>query len=388
MDLVEKTQKKVESSKKKLSKTIELKSYRKLAVNFLILTVNLIIIILYFSLSQAKIMIVPAKEEVEHSITIPIKEQVSLTDKELAVAGNITNIDVQDSKNFPVKSASSVPKTAKGMITIFNTTSNKNQTFVKNTRFQNQASIEIKIDKQIRIAPKSSIEVSAYASEPGISGEVKTTDGKFQVAALPYLKDKIYAEVSQDFIGGSVDVKVVSPSVFNNAKDSIESSLIDKAYETLSQTNSNIEKDSLIVEITNLESDANPGDENIENFTLSAKAKVSYFTYDSKRAEEIIKQELLKKIPPDKILIGFTEGPSLSISDDSVNVLASAKASIQRKIPEAALNQEDIVGMNEDEVREHFTRITGIRDVKINFWPFWVRSVPNLTDHVDIEIKK
>jgi len=61
---------------------------------------------------------------------------------------------------------------------------------------------------------------------------------------------------------------------------------------------------------------------------------------------------------------------------------------MQPKIPETALRQEDIIGMNQEEVRLHFTKITGIRDVKIKFWPFWVRSVPNLKDHIDIEIKK
>ena len=388
MDFVQKTQKKIETSRKKLVKTIELKSYKKLAVNFLILTANLIIIILYFSLSQAKVVIVPAKEDITHTISIPIKEEVSLADNELAVSGNIMSIEVSTSKTFPVDATSKVEKNATGAVTIQNTTRDRNQIFVKNTRFVNEAGLEIKIDKQVQIAPGKSITISAFASEPGAKGEVTSASGRFQVAALAYLKDKIYAEISTDFTGGEIEIKVLTPTAFNKAKDSLQAELRDKGYETLSQGSSDISKDDLAVEITDVQSDANPEDENVDTFTMTAKATVSAFSYDEKRAKEIIKQELIKRIPPDKLLIDFTGEPQITVNKTALQIDTTATAQIQRKIPEAALNQEDIVGMNEDEVREYFIKITGIRDVQIEFWPFWVRSVPNLKDHVNIEIKK
>ncbi|MBU2576014.1 hypothetical protein KKF64_02915 [Patescibacteria group bacterium] len=388
MNIIEKTQKKIETSRKKLAKTIELKSYRKLAVNFLILTINLIIIILYFSLSQAKIMIVPAKEEITHSMSLPIKEEVSLNDTELAISGNITSTQVEDTKNFIVESTSTVEKNASGNITIYNTTGDRNQIFVKETRFQNDAGIEIKINQRVQIPPKGQVAVQAYASEKGKSGNISSTSGKFQVVALPYLKDKIYAQVDQEFTGGESVVKVVTPTAFNNAKDAIKQSLLEKAWNILSESNSDIKKENLVIEITDLNSDANPGDKNVDNFTLRAKARINSLVYDKNRAEEIIKQELIKRIPPDKILVDFINEPIVNASKDGLQVTVSATAMVQRKVPDAILNQEDIIGMNEEEVKEHFTQITGIRDVQIKFWPFWVRSVPNLKDHIDIEIKK
>ena len=388
MDIVQRTQKKIESSRKKLVKTIELKSYRKLAVNFLILTINLIIIILYFSLSQAKIVIVPTKEEISHSMSLPIKEEVSLNDTELAISGNITATKVEDKKSFPIESTSTVEKNATGNITIYNTTRDRNQIFIKETRFQNDKGIEIKINQQIQIAPGGKATVKAYASEKGKNGNINSESGKFQVVALAYLKDKIYAEVDGEFTGGEAEIKILTPAEFNNAKKIIEDSLLDKAWTILSQSNDDIKKENLVIEITNIDSDANPGDENIESFTLQGKAQVSSLVYDKNRAKEIIQQELIKKIPPDKIFIDFIDEPIININKDELKVTASATAQVQRKIPESILNQKDIVGMNEEEVQAHFTRITGIRDVQIKFWPFWVRSVPNLADHIDIEIKR
>ena len=390
MYIVQKTQKKVESSKKKLVKTIELKSYKKLAVNFLILSVNLIIIILYFSLSQAKIKIVPAREDITHAMSFPIKESISAEDKDLAIEGTVATVKVEHSQTFQVEASSTVEKNASGAIVIYNKTSDRTQTFVKDTRFHNDQKIEIKIKKQVQVPPAGKITVDAYASEIGAAGEVSASSGKFQVSALPYLKDKIYAEISTAFSSGSVNIKILTPSAFNSAKDEITKSIKDKGFDVLSSSSeSNIEKDELTVEIIDLKSTANPGEENIESFTITASANVSAFSFDKKRTEEIVKQELIKKIPPDKIFVGFKDN-SLSISSDkeTMSINASIQAEILRKIPDAALRQEDIIGMNENEVKEYFTKITGIRDVQIEFWPFWVRSVPNLKDHIDIEIKR
>jgi len=389
MDIVGKTQKKVETSKKKLAKTIELKSYKKLAVNFLILTVNLIIIILYFSLSQVKVVIIPTKEDVTHSVTLPIKESASIANNELAIEGNITSIEVEHTQSFEVEATSEIPKTATGAVTIYNTTNNKNQTFVKNTRFKNAAGIEIKIEKQVQVSPNKQVTVNAYASEKGKTGEVKSDSGKFQVVALPYLKDKIYAEISEDFTGGAEYANVLTTLAFNNARKEVESALIDKAWKVLSESNGSLDsKADLALEIEDLSSTAEPDDENIDSFSITVKGTTSAFTYEAERAKEIVKQELIKKIPLNKILVDFKGEPEITIDKETLEITAQAKATIQQKIPEAALSQEDIVGMNEEEVQEHFTKITGIRNVQIDFWPFWVRSVPNMKDHIYIEIKR
>ncbi|MAG28936.1 hypothetical protein CL632_02220 [bacterium] len=390
MDIVQKTQKKVESSKKKLAKTIELKSYRKLAVNFLILTINLIIIILYFSLSQARVDIVLSRDDISHSVSLPIKEEVSLSDKELAISGSVVTTDVEHAQKFNVDATSTLDKNAQGLITIYNTTANRNQTLVKNTRFQNEQGLELKTKQQVQIPPGKEVQVAAFATNPGAQGEVVIGEERFQVAALAYLKDQIYAQVSESFTGGTEPVRALTPTEFNNAKDAVESALREKAWELfLESSQAHTEKEDLVIEITDLEASANPGDIDISEFTITASGTGSIFMYDEKRVEEIIKQELIKKIPPDKILVDFDDDSyTIELNKKNLTVSSSISASMQPKIPETALRQEDIIGMNQEEVRLHFTKITGIRDVKIKFWPFWVRSVPNLKDHIDIEIKK
>ncbi len=390
MDIVKKTQKKVEKSKKKLAKTIELKSYKKLAVNFLILSINLIIIIIYFSFSQAIVVIIPSKNEISHNIELPIVTDgdAENDDSGLSIPGQIAEIEVSVSETFTIDSTTEVPSTAEGTLTILNTTKDRTQTFVKNTRFVNEEGVELKIKSKVDLAPGKSITTAAYASLEGDQGNV--SEGRFQVAALPYLKDSIYAEPVEPFTGGTINIKAVTIDAYNSAKDEVENKLSDKAWEMLSEAYSDLgQRENMTLEVAELQSSANPGDKNIEEFIINAEAIASVFSYNEKRAKEIIKQQIIKRIPADMVLVNFIEDSyTVEFNPEQKIVTASIDAKTQPKISEFALNKEDIIGMNQEEVREHFTKITGIEDVEIKFSPFWVRSVPNLKDHVDIEIKK
>ena len=389
MDIVKSTKKKVETSKKKLAKTMELTSYRKLAVNFLILTVNLIIIILYFSLSQATVQIVPARDTVSHSIAIAIAADPAASAVPLAISGSTTNAEISHTQEFAIDENETEDRQARGTITVFNTTTDRNQLLVANTRFQNDAGTLLKTREQVTVPRGEERTVAAYADKPGASGEIDASAGRFQVVALPHLKDKIYAEVSEAFTGGTIPVQSLTQPAYDRAQAALEQTLLEKGREALEAAGTRVDPSKLSLAVTEVAASAKVGTRNIKSFSMTAKGTVSAFSYDEARAREIIKQELIKQIPPDKLLIAFDENSySAALNQDATSVTASIKAELAPKIPEAALNQEDIIGMNEEEVRLHFTKITGIRDVQIEFWPFWVRSVPNLADHVNIEVKR
>jgi len=369
-------------------KAMKLKSYRKLAVNFLILTVNLLVIILYFTLSQAKISIIPTKESFSHSVALPVKESSAITDKELAIPGELAEVTVSHTQTFAIDDTSEVPAQARGEVTIYNTTPNRKQILVKNTRLQNENGLEIKTDKQVEVSPGQSIVVPVFATNKGEEGNISS--GRFQIAALPYLKDKIYAEITTPLEGGITQIKAVTPQSFALARKTVEDELKNKAWQKLSEQYAALPpRDQLDLEVTTFSADANPGDTGVDNFRMTAEAKARLFVYNENRAREITQQELVKNIPPDKILVGFEDGSyTAAIDVENKTIQTSIGAITQPKLSNVILNQEDIIGMNETEVLEHFQKVTGIRDVQVKFWPFWVQSVPNLKDHVDIEIKQ
>lgn len=70
-------------------------------------------------------------------------------------------------------------------------------------------------------------------------------------------------------------------------------------------------------------------------------------------------------------------------TDRGYSVRATAVAQIGPNIDEKKL-AEDIKGKRSGEVQQHIEAIQGVENVKVNFWPFWVSSVPNDTSRVTI----
>ena len=376
MNLIKTGQKKIASGTKTLSHAISLKSYRKLAINFLILTVNLAIIILYFTLSQATITIVPKKEVITHQATIP------LTD----IAGRAVATAVEAEKKFSVETGVSVPAVATGQVIIHNKTATRSQPLVATTRLAASDGVIIRLKDGITIKPGESKTVAAYADKAGQEGEVGP--GQFEIVALKNDKDKIYGEVTAAFTGGLALSKALNQATLDKAKADLTAELKTLALAKLQESEPSLAENDVAVNITDFTPQAKVGDE-VDSFTAQATAQATALVYDAKLARDFISKNLNDTLPPNKIVArldvkSFQAAPTA----DGTALAASIMAYTQPKLPDAVFDKPAIIGMNRKEVETYFKKITGIADITVKFSPFWVRSVPNLQDHVDIEIKK
>jgi len=385
MNLFQSTQKKIEKGTKTLSKAITLKSYRKLAINFLILTVNLIIIILYFTLSQAKIIIVPEKEAITHKMQIPIQETVVAGVK--AIAGKVVEQTVTTIETFNIASESEIPAQATGQITIYNKTASRSQQLVANTQFATPAGVVIRLKEGVTVKAGENVTVAAYADQEGKEGEVEP--GQFEIVKLKSDKDKIYGEVTAKFTGGTTSIKMVSQETLDKAQKEVEAKLKKQAAEKMEVLAPEAKADEISIVITSFKPSAKVGDTNLDSFTIAAEAVGRVIVFDKEAAKSIIKQDLAENTAPNKMVSEIDDDSFKAAPDSGATYLdASIEATLIPKFADAVFKKKDIMGLNRDEVRKYFRKITGIDNVDVKFSPFWVRSVPNLEDHVDIEIKK
>lgn len=404
MSLIKSTQKKIARGTTALTRVMALKSYRKLAVNFLILTVNLVIIILYFTLSSATIIIIPEQEELTHQLQIPIsaqgatpaggqgsalggKETTSGSDQPQTVPGQTAQTEVKYSQTFAISADTDEPAQASGEVTVHNTTASRRQTLVAQTQFASADGVIVRLKKTIEVGPGQTVTAAAYADQPGPSGEVGP--GRFEIVKLKSDKDKIYGQVAAKFTGGTVRTKFLTIDVYQKAQTEIEQKLKDLAQEKLRAEYPNAKTEDIAISVNNFTSDAKVGDKNIDKFTLAAAARARLVVYDADAARQIIREDLAKTLPPNKIIARVNDQSFTAQPDpDGTNLNASITAAVMPKLPAAVFEKKDIVGLNRDELKKHFRKITGINDIEVKFSPFWVRSVPNLQDHVEIEIKK
>lgn len=388
MNLIKSSQKKVSKATKTLSEAMSLKSYRKLVINFLILSVNLVIIILYFTLSKATILIIPKKEKITHQISIPIKETINDDEKDTAIQGRKIEIPLSLTKDFIVSETQENPAVAQGQITLYNKT-NHSQKLVKTTQLKNQNNNIIRLSDNIDLAPGASVTIGAYADQPGKVGEVGA--GRFQIVKLRDAVDKIYGEVTKPFTGGTVAVKILSQKDLDKAKIDVTADLKTLGLQKIKEQVADINENNLTVEIISLTPSAKIGDTNIDKFTVKAEGKASAFFFDAQAALDLIKNDLKNSTPPNKIITSINDssftGKVIS-TDNNISLDASIAAQTLPQLSDAVLDKKAIFGLNKNEVEAYFKKITGIDGIIVKFSPFWVRSVPNIEDHVEIEIKK
>ncbi|MEK7125448.1 MAG: hypothetical protein AAB880_00885, partial [Patescibacteria group bacterium] len=348
MNLIKTSQKKIAKSAKTLGAAMSLKSYRKLAINFLILTVNLVIIVLYFTLSQATISIIPKKEKIKHEASIPL----------LDINGRTATTTVEIAKKITVQAGIEVPAQARGQVTIYNKTAARNQQLISTTRLSSPNGIIIRLAEGITIKPGEAKIVNAYADIPGPEGEV--APGQFEIVALKSDKDKIYGEVTAAFTGGTTLSRAVSQATLDKAKAELEIALRKLALAKLQESEPGITEKDIAINITEFTASAKIGAEASE-FTAQAKAEAKALVYDASAAEEYLVKNLTASLTPNKILARvdsktFTATPNAQGTELS----ASIEAYLQPKMPEAIFDKKAIIGLNQKEVETYFKKITGI----------------------------
>lgn len=386
MDLLKSSQKKIDKVSRTIKNAMKEQSGRRLAINFLILTVNLVIIILYFALAQATVVLTPADEKFKHQLAISLANGQTDTDA-AAVAGKISETTASLEQTFAATGIKEIEAAATGEIIVYNATTNRQQPLVATTQFVNDAGQIIRIKEAVAVNPGQTITVAAYADQAGRKGEVEP--GKFQVLKLKNARDQIYGKVLERFTGGVKSVKIASADDLTRARAEMEQKLKLLGQEKLSASQGKIGPDDITLNITRYDASAKAGDA-AENFTVKTEAEAKTFVFDKEAAKEIIKADLEKNLPPDKTLIAVDDNSFTAAPDESGQTLnAAITARLLSQIPAEALNNKNaLAGLNRDEVKAYFAKISGVKKVDVQFWPFWVRSVPKSENHIKIEVKK
>lgn len=387
MDIFKSTQKQVNKASRTIKNAMKEPSGRRLAVNFLILTVNLVIIILYFALAQATVVLTPAEEEFKHQLAISLANGQTDTAVATAVAGKTSETTVNLEQTFAATGVKEIEAAATGEIIVYNTTASRPQSLVATTQFVNDSGQIVRIKEAVSVNPGQTATVAAYADKAGKIGEVEP--GKFQVLKLKNARDQIYGLVKERFTGGAKSVKTVSADDLTRARAEMEQKLKLLAQEKLSAGQDKISSDDISVKITRYDASAKAGD-TADNFTVKTEARASIFVFDKEAAKEIIKTDLTNKLPPDKTLLEVDENSFSAAPDASNQTLnAAITARLLSQIPTEALNNKKaLAGLSRDQVKAYFAKVAGVKKVDVRLWPFWVRSVPKSESHIKIEVRK
>ena len=322
------------------------------------------------------------------------------------IPAKIVEVEKTIVKNYDStgKSASSSQK-AKGKLVIFNEFSSSPQPLVATTRLLSENKKLFRLVKSVVVPGTTSvggevkpgaIEAEVVADETGEDfdiGPSKFTIPGFEGSAK---FEKFYAKSETAMSGGassSSEMKTVSEGDIDMAKNKteelarqqIESDLGDQAKGEYVYVPGAAEYS--IAESSAL---SKAGDIR-KNFDYQVLIKAKGFIFEGQYVKQAVQGEIKNKLKPgmklysDDIKISYDQ-PVADFQAQVMQFKASANAWLTSEIDTQKL-KNDLLGKNEDEIREIIKQYPQVREVEIDFWPKFISSsVPAKSNRVEIEV--
>ncbi|MBI4435240.1 hypothetical protein HY630_01070 [Candidatus Uhrbacteria bacterium] len=364
--------------------------YRRIALTFIVLVAAALLAVLYLSTVQAVIHVDSTEEPITTEFVANVYEVPTRTTD---VRGAVVSGTLGRTQTFEPtgESAKTVEDIARGTVTIYNNLTFA-QSLVATTRFLTESGVLFRLESAVTVPAGGSVDAQVYADVAGESGNIEPT--RFSIPGLSAARqESVYATSAEAFTGGVYSVAVVSQEELDAAAVELESSLLEDAKAMLAtevgETFSGQSYDVEVVEKTfSIESDTEA-----QSFDVTLTLKVTAVFFD---------QEALGKIALAKLYEGLGQGQEFVNADASTmavtveavdeeagqaNILVSLAVPAITSRTSEALQVGRFVGMSEEEVRELLVGEGVATDVTVEFFPFWVSTVPRLKDHIYIDIR-
>ncbi len=238
----------------------------------------------------------------------------------------------------------------------------------------------------------------------------------FTMPAIPSLSPSLYwAESFEPFAGGTTEItKYISEADLAQVKETVANQIVvlarDELGKILDQTNqlngTNLTlitgRDAIVVEILTLTVPPDLLDSQQDDFTVSVTARVSGVAYEDDDLRALLYDQLETKVHPEKVLtkVNF-DNLVYRIEDLQLDQGYAKLAVTVEGIEEYDLSEltdigsrfvekvrSRILGKSVSEAEAYVRNLPEINNVSISSWPFWARTIPELTENVKFKAKK
>lgn len=365
--------------------------YRKIAVSFVVLTVLLVGIIVFFSMSKATVTITPKQEIRSAEFLTAVRKEPAQSPG--VVQGSYEERTVEEEGRFEASGITEKQGRAEGVITVINASS-VSQPLVATTRFLSPEGILFRTKERVVAPANGRVDAQVYADEPGAQGDIGPTE-RFTIPGLrPEKQEVIYGKSKDPMVGGAQKVRVVTAEDLERARTEV----IEKAEKKVSdefRVSPEAALKGIVVESEVLEAsaDVKEGDER-QTFTVRAKIKAKLLAYDKKALEELALQKVSANVPSDRELSVFNKD-TMIIRIKNVNAAAGeiqfsvyADAEVRLNAASPVLDAVKIAGMLPEEAQRYLESFDAVEGVEIKLFPSWQKRIPTIPDRIKIVIRK
>ena len=249
---------------------------------------------------------------------------------------------------------------------------------------------------RVTLPPKASRTVDVVAVIKGAKGNLPPGKLEFLNLDNQYMRDNLWAENTDKIEGGTRQAQIVLDSDIANAENDLAKKMF---KQTLDEMNKSLDSGNVIkpesAHYTYLEKSATvqPGSE-AEKFNIQLKIQVQGVTINENDLKSIAENKIQSmagsdedfvREEPDSFNYSLTE---LDLDNKKALIKVEMRGLFNAKLSPRVFDKTSIVGYNEAAIREHFSHMENIADIKVSFWPPFRKTVPNVESGIDIGVKK
>ncbi len=381
---------KKQAPREPLSHAIPLLLYRRIAIVFVILVVTVLFVVLYLSTMKAVIRVTTVSKEITTDFIV---QTVEVAVKEGEIQGEIYSGSLGRKKVVtPTEpSQKAIDGQAVGTVTIKNIMSTP-QLLVATTRFLTPEGILYRLKKTLTIPAQGSVEAEVYADKKGVEGNIGPSS--FTIPGLSQAKQTLVtAQSLAPMTGGVKFISVLSQAEIDRGFEGLKAELLEDAKAMLrAQRQPLYTGEAFFVEVLDQKTDVKAGEE-VGTFDVELKVSVTAVFYDEEALKKITLRKLHEGLGQGREFVDFGEEnrrvtvQQVNLQDATASIQVSQTGRAMTSKTSQALEAGRFVGMSEEEVRRTLIQEGVATSVDVQFFPFWVRKVSRLVDHVYLEIK-
>jgi hypothetical protein len=364
--------------------------YRRIATIFICLTAGTVVLACYVILSRATVVVLSKQEEVRADFIVDVSSRPGGDELIGAVLEKVSDLN----QRFPATEASKIEAKASGKVAI-SSSLDRAQTLIATTRLLTPEGVMFRTKRTVVVPARGTAEVEVEADEPGSSGDVG--EATFTIPGLNPDTRKLFSVVSVGTLGGGTrDGRAVTQGGIDAAVLTLKDKLAAEHGEALRQ-----EAESLGIvatgkmissSVVSSSSDAQAGEE-AQDFGVGVKVRTVAVFYDSDGLNKLIAAKLKGELPFGRRLLGVDEaGTSVSLekadlTSGRANLRVAARGATALSADSTALDPSNFSGVTVDAATKYIEKVDGVSSVSIKVRPFWISRLPDIAEHIKVEVR-
>jgi len=362
--------------------------YRTIAITFLIATIVLLGVVIFFTSKKATIVIAAKSDNKNVNLSVGIGEQ---TLAGVSIKGVVTTTSFSLTEKYYPTSNKLIDDIAVGEVTLYND-SGLDQPLIKTTRLLSPDKVLFRLVDGVNVPANGEVKAKVYADIKGADSNITATS--FIIPGLSVDRQKyVYAKSNNPMMGGVKKVGVLTTEDLQAAKNSYLLKL-KKSFLESNQTPPALKNKEKVIYVKggDIAVDKKVGEE-INEFNLSSVNTVAVVYYNKEELQSLVNGEVSKKIDTDsEKVLSVTKNPQVELINYDLSKNTARLSVYQDVLVTLDANGVKLApvhffGKRKDQIQRYVLGLGHVLNVDVKFSPSWMRTAPSVAEKIKVVVK-